>query len=87
MTDSNNTESKFRIAYTIGITKDGQLFWEVTGNDQGVVELLGLHNLAGQQVKNIVDSKLGVGDAITHQVLKLMEEFLSKKQTKKSKGQ
>lgn len=87
MTDSKNTESKFRIAYTVGITQDGQLFWEVTGSDQGVVELLGLHELAGQQVKNIVDSKLGVGDALTAQVLKLIEEVLSKKQTKKSKGQ
>ena len=71
-------ESKVKYAYVVGVNEEtGQFIFDVTGDDVGVVELMGLHAYASTRIKNIVDANQGFGDAISMQILNRLDSLTS----------
>lgn len=47
--------------YIIGIQPNGDLIFDILGQNTGIVQLLGLHTLAGQQINVMKDLKSNTG--------------------------
>lgn len=61
-TDKDREELTLSVGYSIGVRTDGGLFFQLHGEKQGAVELLGLNKLAEKQINTIVDSNLEQGE-------------------------
>lgn len=57
-----------KIGYVVGVKPDGNFVFQVFGQEQGLIELLGINAHANSQVKSMYDRNLGTGDALTLQV-------------------
>lgn len=51
--------------YVIGISEDDQFVFEILGSEPSIVDLLGLHTLAGDRITTRVDFQLGGTSATT----------------------
>jgi hypothetical protein len=62
-------EQQLKFGYVVGLRNNGQLYFDVTGKELGIVELLGLHTYAAKRVENMVATSQGIGDAISMEIL------------------
>ena len=49
---------QIRCGYIIGIREDGNIVFELLGNAPGLAELLGLHEVASERLKNKMDNQV-----------------------------
>lgn len=76
-TTTNTGDNKtLKAAYLVGITENGELIFQTSGESVGVLELLGLHGVASIRIKALIDSNQGLGDALTLKVLTTLQEAL-----------
>lgn len=59
---------ELRMAYVVGIKPDGDFVFQLFGQSQGLVELLGLHEYAERQVNAVVNDRQLKGDRLVHEV-------------------
>ena len=57
-----------KIAYIVGVDKDNQLFFDIMGTQVELLQLMGLHEFAGEKIKGIKDERFMSGDRLTHEV-------------------
>ena len=67
-----------RCAYTVGVTQQGRFIFETAGEGQGIVELLGLHNFAGNKLQQLHDVQLGTGSYLQAMYLQNIENLLGR---------
>ena len=53
-----------KVAYAIGIRKDDSIFFDIGGEMRGLVELMGLHALAEQKIREVHDVNQKTGTAL-----------------------
>lgn len=61
-----------KVGYAVGLSKDGEFFFDVFGTEAGLVQLLGIHEYARQRVEAVTDDRLMRGDRLTHEVGKIL---------------
>ena len=61
-------EDDLVIGYLVGLTEEGALVFQVYGKSQGIVELLGIHQIAGSKITQNLQANQGTGDRLTHEV-------------------
>lgn len=66
------------IAYTVGLKPDGNFFFQVSGQNQGLVELMGIHQYASKRMDVLIDQRSGTGDALTMELGKGLQLILDK---------
>jgi hypothetical protein len=59
-----------RMGYIVGITEEGNFVFDVVGKNQGLLELLGLHDFATIKVKQALEHQQGTGDKLVFEVAK-----------------
>ena len=69
VTEEVDTQQELKYGYVVGVRENGEFVFNVTGNNIGVIELMGLQKYAESRVANIVNTNQGTGDAITIQLL------------------
>jgi len=57
-----------RVGYIVGVTKDNLMVFELLGQDQGLMDILGLHQHAGRRINSIYEDLQVCGDRLTHEV-------------------
>ena len=67
-----------RVGYAVGLTKEGEFFFEVFGQDAGLVQLLGIQEYARQRIEAITQDRMMRGDRLTHEVGKILGELSQK---------
>lgn len=65
--------NEMQIAYLVGLQPDGNFFFQVFGKNQGLVELMGLHQHVTRRVQMLQDQKSGAGDMLTVESLKQLQ--------------
>mgnify|MGYP007099610668 CR=1 FL=1 len=48
--ESEATEGDFKVGYMIGLDKEDKFVFETFGTEQGITQLLGLHQIAGSRL-------------------------------------
>jgi len=61
-----------KVGYAVGLTKDGEFFFEVFGVEAGLVQLLGIHEYGRQRIEAITQDRMMRGDRLTHEVGKIL---------------
>lgn len=56
------------VGYTVALTKDNVFVFDVFGEEQGLVQLLGIHQYAAQRVKRVFNESHMSGDRLVHEV-------------------
>jgi hypothetical protein len=89
-TQQNQTENvkempPLACGYVVGLQEDGKFFFEVLGNNNGLLQLLGLHSYAGHRIDCVKDVNQGTGFPVLAQqnlqiaeVLKQISQDLKK---------
>lgn len=72
---------EMKIAYLVGLQPDGNFLFQVFGQNQGLVELLGLHVHATQRIQILQQQKLGTGDALVVELAKGLQAIDQKLDT------
>lgn len=72
--DINNMQ----VAYVVGLQPDGNFFFQVFGQRQGLVELMGLHQHVTRRIQVLQDQKSGTGDMLTVEALKQLQVISQK---------
>jgi hypothetical protein len=67
-----------KIAYVVGVDKNNELFFEVSGENIELLQLLGLHQFAGDKISAVKNDRFMAGDRLTHEVGKAVS-FLNEK--------
>lgn len=49
------------LGYAVGLKDDGSFVFELLGKQNGVIQLLGIHEYAERQVQILVDAQTGTG--------------------------
>ncbi|RLF68160.1 MAG: hypothetical protein DRN26_00390 [Thermoplasmata archaeon] len=52
-------DKAIKCGYVIGVMENGKFVFEILGSTPGLVELLGLHKLAGERIAAKTDAHLG----------------------------
>lgn len=65
--------NEMQIAYLVGLQPDGNFFFQVFGQKQGLVELMGLHQHVTHRLTMLQDQKVGAGDMLTVESLKQLQ--------------
>jgi hypothetical protein len=52
-------ESPTKCGYVIGVREDGTFIFDILGTVPGIIELLGLHTIAGERLHARMDKQLG----------------------------
>jgi hypothetical protein len=73
---TNPSGDECRCGYTVALTKDGKLIFKTEGDDVGLIQLLGLHALAGSRIKGVLDLNQRTGDAISVEILRTLQNAL-----------
>ena len=48
-------ENLIKCGYYVAVTEEGQFRFDITGTSQDIVELLGLHAIAGEKLNSVLD--------------------------------
>ena len=48
-------ENLIKCGYYVAVTEDGQFRFDITGTSSDIVELLGLHSIAGEKLSSVLD--------------------------------
>lgn len=56
--------------YIVGLTKEGELVFELFGSDKGLVDILGLHQYAGVRVSVVTDLNQGLVGTMVKDLMK-----------------
>jgi hypothetical protein len=51
-TKSVVTEADFKVGYMVGLNKNDEFVFEVFGSENGAIQLLGLHYIAGKRLED-----------------------------------
>jgi hypothetical protein len=84
MTNENKelqTETKkpeIILGYAVGLRDDGNFVFELLGKQNGVVQLLGIHEYAERQVQMLVDAQTGTGLPTIASMLDHLIELVAK---------
>lgn len=65
--------NEMEVAYLIGLQPDGNFLFQIFGQRQGLVELMGLHQEATQRIKVLQSKKSGTGDMLVVEGLKQLQ--------------
>lgn len=75
-TSTQSTQSKqlsldqLKTGYVVGLTPEGEFVFELVGKDQGLVEVLGLHQYAGLRVNVLADLNQGLVGTMVRDLMK-----------------
>lgn len=64
-----------KVGYVVGVKEDGKLMFDLAGSQAGLIELLGLHFYAGEQLKKLYGNKQMTGDAITIELANMIDKL------------
>jgi hypothetical protein len=87
MTNENKelqTETKkpeIILGYAVGLRDDGNFVFELLGKQNGVVQLLGIHEYAERQIQMLVDAQTGTGLPTIANMLDHLIELVTKNLT------
>ena len=70
--ENENNLDDYKIAYVVGLDSKGHFVFQVFGKEKGLVQLMGVHHHATEQIKSAYNSQLNKGDTLTVQVGKLV---------------
>lgn len=57
-----------KIGYVVGLTEENNFVFQVFGQSQGLVELLGIHGHANRQIDAVYNNAQVMGDRLVHEV-------------------
>lgn len=60
--------NELKIGYVVGLTEDNNFVFQVFGQNQGLVELLGIHGHANKQIDAAYNNAQVMGDRLVHEV-------------------
>ena len=73
-TSSVNDIPEIETGYVVGIQPDGMIYFQVLGEKQGLIELLGLHQIAEHRLNGAIDANQGYGyPVVARQIAQLAE--------------
>jgi hypothetical protein len=64
----NTREAIPVVGYTVALTKDNQFVFEIFGEEQGLIQLLGIQRYAEERVKRVFNESHMSGDRLVHEV-------------------
>lgn len=70
-----NQAVPMKVGYLVAISSSGEFVFEVFGEEQGLVEVMGLHQFAGLKINQILDAKQMTGDALVNEVGKAVQSL------------
>ena len=71
-------DESMRVAYLVGLDNEGNFVFNVFGKEKGLVEVLGLHQLAGHKLKQMLEQNTNTGDKLTAEALRLLLQINNK---------
>ncbi len=71
-------DDSMKVAYVVGLDNDGNFVFNIFGKDKGLIEVLGLHELAGHKIKQMLEMNTSTGDKLTQEVLRLAIQINNK---------
>lgn len=66
------------IGYVVALLSDGNFHFEVLGSQKGLVELLGVHEYAGGEVRKVYNNTLWSGDKLVRELGELVNSLHKK---------
>lgn len=68
----NLDNSDLDVGYVVAAKKNGDFVFEILGESPTITSLIGIHEVAGSLVKTHADQRLMKGDALVHELAKLV---------------
>lgn len=62
-----------RVGFVVGLSKDNNFVFNILGKDPGLLELLGLQQLAAEKIKQLFNNNNLQGDALVVEVAKMVK--------------
>lgn len=70
--------NELKIGYVVGLTKEGNFIFNIFGENQGLVELLGINAHAAKQINKIYNNSQIEGDRLVLEVARALGEMNEK---------
>lgn len=67
-----------KCGYLVALDEKGSLIFKVLGEDQGVVELLGLHRLAQFELDSMINQQFSTGVSPNQEIIEILASLNSR---------